>query len=202
MEEKIWDGKDPLEVGHVARVKKSTTGPGFSGLYHIPEEGQHVTILARDKQNGATPVRIVRWYDKDLNICLSPIMAHLLEAPCSEEALIFVSAFQKATGLTLDVKDVQKALDIIEEDNDTTSNDELVEVTILSSADIREIENCDFPITFKMSQKDVQSSGSCFGIPRWFFDSIKNSTTEGSDYDQDDMLWFLKNREIVLSPLK
>ena len=90
MEEKIWDGKDPLEVGHVARVKKSTTGPGFSGLYHIPEEGQHVTILARDKQNGATPVWIVRWYDKDLNICLSPIKAHLLEAPCSEEALIFL----------------------------------------------------------------------------------------------------------------
>lgn len=195
MKETIWNGIDPLEIGHVVRIKRDLRS---SNMYHIPEAGQQVTIIARDKQDGHTPVWIVRWYNADLTIQLTPIMSHCLEAACTEEALAFIAAFQQATGLTLTAKDVQKTFDILQEKQENTSND-LVEVTILSSADCKELDACSFPFTFKLSEKDIQTSGSCVGIPRWLFDCVYKSQTEASEYDIDDPIWFLNNKEISIS---
>ena len=132
METTYWDGKTPLDVGHIALVYGASA---YDPDYPSIEEGQEVTILAKDRQP-SRDVFIVRWYDEGGYIRVSPLVPHCLHpvSKNTKRAQDFVNMFDYLHSIRLNPKDVQKVFDKLQEVEQDVSQDEAIEVTLWGNA--------------------------------------------------------------------
>lgn len=161
MEATYWDGKAALDIGHVAQVYGAS---GYDPDYPSIEEGQQVTILAKDRQP-SREVFIVRWYDEAGLIRLSPLVPDFLH-PVSKEtkqAQEFVDMFNYLHNVRLNMEDVKKVFDKLEQVEQDVSQDAGVEVTIWTSAGLDLLVG-KTPLTVKLWSSDYTVDDGQIGI--------------------------------------
>lgn len=161
METTYWDGKTPLDVGHVALVYGASA---YDPDYPSIEEGQEVTILAKDRQP-SRDVFIVRWYDDAGYIRVSPLVPHCLHpvSKNTKRAQDFVNMFDDLHSIRLNPKDVQKVFDKLQEVEQDVSQDGAIEVNLWGNA------GCDLligktPLTLKLWSSDYKIEDDQIGI--------------------------------------
>ena len=161
MEATYWDGKTPLDVGHVALVYGASA---YDPDYPSIEEGQEVTILAKDRQP-SREVFIVRWYDDHGYIRVSPLVPHCIH-PVSQNtkrAQDFVNMFDDLHSIRLNPKDVQKVFDKLQEVEQDVFQDEGIEVNIWGNAGLHFLVG-KTPLTVKLWSSDYTVEDDQIGI--------------------------------------
>ncbi|BDU13275.1 hypothetical protein [Escherichia phage phiWec190] len=161
METTYWDGKTPLDVGHIALVYGASA---YDPDYPSIEEGQEVTILAKDRQP-SRDVFIVRWYDEGGYIRVSPLVPHCLHpvSKNTKRAQDFVNMFDYLHSIRLNPKDVQKVFDKLQEVEQDVSQDEAIEVNLWGNAGLDLLVG-KTPLTLKLWSSDYKIDDDQIGI--------------------------------------
>lgn len=161
METTYWDGKTPLDVGHVALVYGASA---YDPDYPSIEEGQEVTILAKDRQP-SRDVFIVRWYDDGGYIRVSPLVPHCLHpvSKNTKRAQDFVNMFDNLHNIRLNQKDVQKVFDKLQEVEQDVSQDGAIEVNLWGNAGLDLLVG-KTPLTLKLWSSDYKIEDDQIGI--------------------------------------
>lgn len=161
METNYWDGKTPLDVGHVALVYGASA---YDPDYPSIEEGQEVTILAKDRQP-SRDVFIVRWYDDGGYIRVSPLVPHCLHpvSKNTKRAQDFVNMFNDLHNIRLNQKDVQKVFDKLQEVEQDVSQDGAIEVNLWGNAGLDLLVG-KTPLTLKLWSSDYKIDDDQIGI--------------------------------------
>lgn len=161
METNYWDGKTPLDVGHVALVYGASA---YDPDYPSIEEGQEVTILAKDRQP-SRDVFIVRWYDDGGYIRVSPLVPHCLHpvSKNTKRAQDFVNMFDDLHNIRLNQKDVQKVFDKLQEVEQDVSQDGAIEVNLWGNAGLDLLVG-KTPLTLKLWSSDYKIDDDQIGI--------------------------------------
>lgn len=161
METNYWDGKTPLDVGHVALVYGASA---YDPDYPSIEEGQEVTILAKDRQP-SRDVFIVRWYDNGGYIRVSPLVPHCLHpvSKNTKRAQDFVNMFDDLHNIRLNQKDVQKVFDKLQEVEQDVSQDGAIEVNLWGNAGLDLLVG-KTPLTLKLWSSDYKIDDDQIGI--------------------------------------
>lgn len=161
METTYWDGKTPLDVGHIALVYGASA---YDPDYPSIEEGQEVTILAKDRQP-SRDVFIVRWYDEGGYIRVSPLVPHCLHpvSKNTKRAQDFVNMFDYLHSIRLNPKDVQKVFDKLQEVEQDVSQDEAIEVNLWGNAGLDLLVG-KTPLTLKLWSSDYKIEDDQIGI--------------------------------------
>lgn len=161
METTYWDGKTPLDVGHIALVYGASA---YDPDYPSIEEGQEVTILAKDRQP-SRDVFIVRWYDEGGYIRVSPLVPHCLHpvSKNTKRAQDFVNMFDYLHSIRLNPKDVQKVFDKLQEVEQDVSQDEAIEVNLWGNAGLHFLVG-KTPLTVKLWSSDYKIDDDQIGI--------------------------------------
>lgn len=197
-----WDGEATLRVGHVVRYG----GTPDSSFYALPEYGQKLTLIARDKQMFHNDVWICRWYDSDGRINLVPLLPHVLlpfEEPIDPRAQEVADRYYQWTGVDLDVRALQKSLaSLLQPEHNVVApkeKSEYLEVTFLGDGDFGALENVKFPITLRLSKTDyrvlniphpaIEISGQILN----FIPGVKSNTSFGDT----EYYVFYKDEEVL-----
>lgn len=161
METTYWDGKTPLDVGHIALVYGASA---YDPDYPSIEEGQEVTILAKDRQP-SRDVFIVRWYDEGGYIRVSPLVPHCLHpvSKNTKRAQDFVNMFDYLHSIRLNPKDVQKVFDKLQEVEQDVSQDGAIEVNLWGNAGLDLLVG-KTPLTLKLWSSDYKIDDDQIGI--------------------------------------